>query len=1419
LYQSNRQVRRQRRNPVKVSTATGIALYLLLTASSQSQTLPSGIIDVPPLAIGNIQGVGSNTTVNIGEGGTVGYRFYAGLFGTPNTDVEVNVTGGTIGDIFSANAGSTVNISGGRFGATFTANSGSTINLMGGVIGNNYLAFAGSSTNISGGTLSDGYHGQLGSTTNLTGGSMGYGIVMEWGSNMSFTGGGMGPGFHARQNSNVVIYGAEFQLNGQPFTDLTITLGEDDNFTGTLADGSVFVFDGADDSLVDVELVAVPLPAIDTTPIVVNTLNPTAPKGLRQGQTLTLQEGGKLVGWFGMSDATLVVEGGSTDHIKASGSSILMNGGSTGDLFRAYAQTTVNLNGGTIGEFAEFYGDSTLEINSGQIGSFLNVYDSTVTINGGSVGEYMRAFDGSVVNVNGGTVGNSYLTNNSQLHLAGGFIGDVELSQTTRMTITDGQVRHRVDVRSGAELVMDGGWVGGQILAQQGSVVRLRGGNIGSGLSAQGGSDVEIHGGQFELNGVAYTGSTISLTGNDVFTGTYANGDPFLYTRLTIDQLSGVKLVATSLPAIDTTPIVVDESNPLGPTGLQTGQSLTLKTGGELRGNFTLNNASLQIQGGKAQRVEAYHSTVSLSGHNVTNAVAGLEGSEITISGNSSVRRLELYPGSKAHIAGGDVGELIEIKAGSELTISGGTVRGIKGFPSGSPLRVTGGILVDALRVNEGNLLEVSGGTFQQSFRANPGSNSSFAGGNVGGQFIAFRGSNLSITGGEFELNGVPFAGSEINLARGDVFTGTYADGSPFLFSFEQNDPMNSETSERAVAATSDRLFGVKLVSATLPSYDTAPVVIDGEPTASPFGLRRGQTLTLKDGGRLAGRFAVNDATLNIDGGSTDRIAAYLSNVNISSGSVGAGFQAFPGSNVRITGGIVGSNFECFAGCDAAIEGGTLGNNMLAHPGSTVQIHGGSIGNAARVQAPLTMDGGRIGNTLQVANTTVKLHGGSVGDDFDLKNSVLEMTGGIVGRRLDVDSKSTFKLIGGNVGGAFNSNTPGTTEITGGEFRKNGVAYVDSTISLAKGDIFTGTLADGSPFLFANVLSNTGDTLNAVKLVSSPLPAADLTPIVVDSSAPSTLFGLRAGQSLTVRQGGALLGSVSAFQASLELQDGSIEHLEVYQSEVKIGGGSVGSDFNVHSGSSLHLTGGSVGSGARLYGGSVATIRGGTMGKNFRIDANNQLHMSGGVVGDMFLLSGSTAEISGGSIGDNFHVANASSVLLSGGSIGEELSLDSGSTLTMTGGSIGDYGIATSGGVLNMEGGAIGKGFRAFNGSVVNISGGRIGSVFSAYDNSTINLFGHQFYLNGQPVQLELDETILLSERGQVLSGILADGSPFALDIFEYSSNHDYFAANATLTLTRVSLAIPEPNTVLMMIVGMIAIAGGLRRHRHYLRP
>ena len=336
----------------------------------------------------SIGGSGLTTQLNIFDGGSVGGGVEA-ISGT-----EVNVSGGSLSFFFDAESGSEINISGGDVGSGLDANSGSEVNISGGSIGNGFNANSGSEVNISGGCFDRLFEAFSGSQVNISGGSF-------------------EPPFRANSGSDVELIGGEFRLNGAAFSGSTITLNADDVFTGTLADGSAFVFNSQEsrsirfpfdtlDTLSGVQLTQVALPSLDLSPIVISNPNPNLPPGLRPGQTLTLQDGGEANN-FAVVGATLNVEGGSFSAcVEATESTINISGSGGIGNFSAYFGSQVNISGNGVGVFSEAFSGSEVNISGGFVGlGFVANSGSVVNFSGGMVGAGFGAFSGSQVNVFG----------------------------------------------------------------------------------------------------------------------------------------------------------------------------------------------------------------------------------------------------------------------------------------------------------------------------------------------------------------------------------------------------------------------------------------------------------------------------------------------------------------------------------------------------------------------------------------------------------------------------------------------------------------------------------------------------------------------------------------------------------------------------------------------------------------------------------------------------------------------------------------------------------------------------------------------------------------------------------------------------------------------------------------------------------
>ena len=324
---------------------------------------------------------------------------------------------------------------------------------------------------------------------------------------------------------------------------------------------------------------------------------------------------------------------------------------------------------------------------------------------------------------------------------------------------------------------------------------------------------------------------------------------------------------------------------------------------------------------------------------------------------------------------------------------------------------------------------------------------------------------------------------------------------------------------------------------------------------------------------------------------------------------------------------------------------------LNALSGSIVNISGGSVGS-------------RRFNAF--ADSIVKISGGSVGDNFTaFPGSTVTISGGSVGANFAAFSDSTVEISGGSFGIDFNAEAGSDVELLGGAFKLNGANFSSSTITLQAGDVFTGTLQDGSPLIFFN--NGTGgdfDQLNNVMLTEVALPDIDMTPVVVNAANPNGPLSLGVGQVLTLQNGGFLgVGDVVddeiAFQAlgaTLNIEGGILGNFaEVAESTVNMSGGSIGEFFDLFSGSTANISGGNIGEGFDAFSGSEINL----FGTEFRLDG---VLLEGLELGQAFTVVDRDVTLSGVFADGTAFSFDLDSVNF----VGSSFFLPSGATLTVT---------------------------------------------------------------------------------------------------------------------------------------------------------
>jgi hypothetical protein len=424
--------------------------------------------------------------------------------------------------------------------------------------------------------------------------------------------------------------------------------------------------------------------------------------------------------------------------------------------------------------------------------------------------------------------------------------------------------------------------------------------------------------------------------------------------------------------------------------------------------------------------------------------------------------------------------------------------------------------------------------------------------------------------------------------------------------------------------------------------------------------------------------------------------------------------------------------------------GGATPVNFAALPGSTITIDGGRIDSGFEASgASITMTAGSIGADGAIYHgTTMQMLGGEIGSDFAAgPGSRLEVKGGKVNYSLLARPESEVIYSGGKMGEGLNMNPGSSFTVAGGEFRINGTPVTGLTktgtvrqIDLPEHGVLSGTLEDGTPFALS--ASEGVFAPGTLRLHAAEIPAPG--PMVLRVPSDAAPQGLRSGQTLFLADGG-VIGEY--FTAG-------------WGSTMRMTGGRIGDGFQTV-GSFVNVSGGEIESLKALFG-SVVNISGGTVNYQVRSLKGSIVNLSGGMVGEgIYAYDDGRVNMSGGTVDGFVYVSNQSSMNISGGAVTRGITLIGPSSLTVAGGNI--------------------NGIAAHYDSQVELRGGRIGDETYVAQQARATLRGSDFRVDGVP--LAADDSLgwygmLDLPQGTVLSGVFADGTPFAFT----SDEGDWFA-------------------------------------------
>ena len=277
----------------------------------------------------------------------------------------------------------------------------------------------------------------------------------------------------------------------------------------------------------------------------------------------------------------------------------------------------------------------------------------TITLrSGGRLGDVISAVDSTLI-VEGGTIGHDLTIAGGTAHISG-----------------DATVESDFRVVNGGDVQISGGMIGPDFSVDGTSQVTISGGTFGQQFTSGFESEVSITGGEFNYNGETVSnldGLTVSRI-EDVLTGTLQDGSTFVFARRSGDSLQNINLRTVPLPEIGTLPIVIDQVDDVVPKGLRDGQSMTVRSNGTVRGNFSVVGAELTVEHGTVtQRLELSRASVNVMGGTLGTP------EESSVSSVLFGLAIPVRDNSVLNVIDGEVG-LFEISSGSVANISGGVV-------------------------------------------------------------------------------------------------------------------------------------------------------------------------------------------------------------------------------------------------------------------------------------------------------------------------------------------------------------------------------------------------------------------------------------------------------------------------------------------------------------------------------------------------------------------------------------------------------------------------------------------------------------------------------------------------------------------------------------------------------------------------
>lgn len=599
---------------------------------------------------------------------------------------------------------------------------------------------------------------------------------------------------------------------------------------------------------------------------------------------------------------------------------------------------------------------------------------------------------------------------------------------------------------------------------------------------------------------------------------------------------------------------------------------------------------------------------------------------------------------------------------------------------------------------------------------------------------------------------------------------------------------------------------------------------VEGGVVGHGLSLRDGARLTLT-GGTIGRDFSTQgDVMVDLFGGSIDGgWSIHDANVHIE-GTTLVGGGRFTNSNVELLEGTIGagpnmSSSIVRAGTFTQTGGSVVGGLDLTH-GAVGQLVRGEI-DAVTVLGGSSFElvGGEIGR-VEVADTGSSYHmtSGTIRDELRvLDGGSVVVEGGRVGG-LAVFGTAEFR------GGAFGaSGTVGTAgeagmlRLVGGDFRVDGipVSIRSGGFEVEPGQVFTGELSDGTPFVISPSSNISIHPNSTIELVEASRPVNNGEEIAVDFGlAP---LGLRRGQRLILSGTGEIGRSFTAVDAEVRMISGSVgEGLQLVGTSLEVTNGRFFGSVLLHRGTEATFFGGRADEDIFVFDDAMISNNGGDLFTTVRLNDQSKFTQSSGRTSLMTLRDSSSAVFTGGSIFQVTLSDPGASATITGETAVNNILANDGS-VSVSGGIVTNV-LSANGGSLSISSGVINTDIFVSNARLT-ITGGTFDSGplmnrIVLTDASRLDLFVQSLTIDGQPIPLELGETAVITERkGRLLRAILADGSEFDLQLNEFSGTSDVVSPDSRLRVTLV----PSPSGGALLLCYTLALYRRRKEDRLYV--